>query len=49
MHVDVYLFFLYICLCTTCMPSNQEGQKRELDSWELELQAIMSYSAGAGN
>lgn len=30
-----YIFCLYVCLCTTCMPVAWGGQKRASNSWNL--------------
>ena len=42
------MFCLDICLCTMCMPGACRGQKRALDSLELELQRTVHYHLGAG-
>lgn len=34
----------HVCTCTMCMLFTHEGQKREVDSLELELQRVLSYS-----
>ena len=31
-----------------CISGNQDGQKRAVDSLELELQALVSHRVGAG-
>ena len=33
---------MHVCLHTTCMPGAHRGQKRVLDSLELELQMVVS-------
>ena len=35
-------------MCTACMPSALEGQKRALEPLELELQMVMSYGVRLG-
>lgn len=39
------MFFLYVYLCTMCMPSGQGSQKKALNLLELELWTVL----GAGN
>ena len=39
--------FYYVCLCATCVPGTQRGQK--LDSLELQLQAVASFLLLAGH
>lgn len=34
----VWVFCLHVCLCTMCVPGAYRGQKKVLDSLELELQ-----------
>lgn len=34
---------MYVCMCTTCMPSAHRHQKKALGSLELELQVAMSH------
>lgn len=45
----VWLFCLPVCLWPTCMPDDQGGQKRYLDSLRLKLQAAVSPHEGTGN
>lgn len=40
---------LHECLLTTCMSCAHWGRKRELDSLNLELQAVVSHHVGARN
>lgn len=48
-HVCECFAFVYICMHTTCMPGPHRGQKRALDTLEVELQVVVSYRASAGN
>jgi hypothetical protein len=41
--------FLFVYLCTTCVPNINEGQKRSLDLLELELQTTVSQDVGGKN
>lgn len=41
------VFRLHTCLCTIYVPGAYKGQKRMLDSLELELQVVGSYHVGA--
>lgn len=36
------MFYLNICMCTSCVPGALEGQERMLALLELELQTVMS-------
>ena len=45
----VRVFFLYVCLCSTCIPRTHRGQEKALDALDLELQTDVSYSVGAGD
>lgn len=48
--IFIYLICMHVCpckfVCNTCMQELSEGQKRELTSQELELQAAMSCQIG---
>lgn len=44
----LWVFCLYVCLCTICVPRTWVGQKRGLDSLELELQMAVSYPVSLG-
>jgi hypothetical protein len=44
----MYMGVLPACLCATCVPSAQRGQKRALDSLELALQVFVGHQVGAG-
>lgn len=44
----VWVFCLYKCLFTTCMPSAYISQKRTPDPLELKLHTVMSHNAGDG-
>lgn len=35
-------FYLYVCLCTICMPSAHKGQKRLSNPLELEYQIAVT-------
>jgi hypothetical protein len=41
------MFFLHVCLYTTCEPGALRSQKK-FDSLELELQVAVSHHVGAG-
>lgn len=43
----MFCFFVY--MCTTCIPCAYRGQKRALESLNLELQTAMSCHAGTRN
>ena len=49
--IFIYLICMHVCpckfVCNTCMQELSEGQKRELTSQELELQAAMSCHVDA--
>jgi hypothetical protein len=47
--VCVGMFWLHACLCITWTPGTYRGQKRALDSLELELQMVVSCLVGARN
>lgn len=41
--------YLYVCMCTLCVPGTCRNQNRALDFPELELQIVMSYCVDAEN
>ena len=43
------VFYLHICLGTTCLPAFLSGQKQVSDILELELQVVVGHHLGAGN
>ena len=45
----VRVFFLYVCLCSTCILRTHRGQERALDALDLELQTVVSCNVGAGD
>lgn len=45
----MWVVFLPVCLCATCMAVACEGQQRALDLLELELQMFVDHSVSAGN
>jgi len=45
----VWVFYLYVCLCTTCVPGALRGQKGILDLQEQELQTVVSHHVDAKN
>lgn len=45
----LFIVYVYICLCATCMPSALGGQKRASDALELEIQKDASFHMGAGS
>lgn len=44
-----FFFFQHVYLCALYVLGADRGQKRALDSPELELQIIASYHVGAGS
>lgn len=44
-----YMSVYVLCICTMFKTGAHEGQKRELDSLEVELQLLMSCHMSAGN
>lgn len=40
--------YIYVC-APSAMPSSHEGQKKESDPLELELQMVLSFDMGDGN
>ena len=47
---DLFHFSVYdLCLCTRCMPGACLGQKRALDTLELELWTLVGPHVHAGN
>lgn len=45
----LYVFFLYICMCTTHGPDALQGQKRASDLSGLESWMFGSHRVSAGN
>lgn len=45
----IYLFNLYVCMCTTCMPSARRAPKIASDIPELELWMPVSHTVDARN
>lgn len=45
----MWVLFLHVCLCTTCMTVACEGQQRALNLLELELQIFVNHCVSAGN
>lgn len=45
----VWVFSLYACLCSMCVPGASGGQKMVSDIFELKLQMAVSFHMGAGN
>lgn len=41
--------YIHMCVCTMCMPSVHESQKRMKDSIELELHTVVNQHIGAGS
>ena len=44
----MYVFCLYVWMCTICIPNACGGQRRASDPLELELQKVVSHLC-AGN
>lgn len=50
MHTELRGMGVFACiinLCTTCVPSALEGQKRALDPVKLELQRVVRHHMGS--
>ena len=45
----MYMLYLYVCLCTTCVPITHGELKSALDPLELEFQTVVAHHVGAGN
>lgn len=45
----LWMFYLFVCHCTMCMSGAHGGQKRTVDSLELELQMVGNHHRAAGN
>lgn len=43
------MFYLHVCMYTTCVPGGHGGQKKTWDPLELELQVFVSGPVAAGN
>lgn len=48
-YVNGCLAWIYVCMCTTCVPGAVESQRRALDALKLKLQRVLSLFVGAGN
>lgn len=46
--VCVWVFYPYVCMCTTCMPGAGRGQKRAMHLLELELRMVVGHHVNAG-
>lgn len=46
-HVFVFVFCLYMCLCSICVPDAHGREKRVSDVIKLELQVIVSHYVNA--
>lgn len=44
-----WVFCLYVCMCTMCVPGAHRGQQRTSDPPGLELQIVVSRHVGAGS
>lgn len=45
----LFVFILFVCMCITCVPDDNRGLKRILDSLELKLQMVLSHHLHVGN
>jgi len=43
------MLFLYVYMCTTCVPGAFHGHKRASEPLELELRVVVSHHVGAEN
>lgn len=48
-YLCVRVFYLNICVHTTCIPTATGGQMRAPDTLELESQMVVTHHMGAGN
>ena len=48
-HFVLCVFCLHVCICTTFLLGAHGGQKRVLDSLEIELWVVINHCVGAGN
>ena len=47
--LNLFILFMNIYECTTCVPGAPGGQKRALDPLELKLHMVGNDHVGAGN
>lgn len=45
----IWVFLLYVCMCTMCVPAAHRAQKRELNPLGLQLQKAVNNHVGAGD
>lgn len=43
----VWVFYLYVCLCTMCVPCTHKGQKSAPGFLRLELKGVRNYDIGS--
>lgn len=45
----LWVFYLHVCRCSSCMPDAQRGQKRDWDALELHWQMAVNHHVGSEN
>jgi hypothetical protein len=47
--ISFYVYKCFVCVYNMCLPDVLRGQKRALDSLELEFRIMVSHYMGVGN